>query len=408
MNELELLKEIEYVRFGGTKQEYKTALWIKEKLAELGIDSKYEPFKVNASVISKQTLKVTKPYEEEIETKAYFCSPSVKELKAPLYYCPNTDEISLSKVRGKIVMVDGYLGYWRYKDLYDNKAVGIIVHNGDLYDDNKDIDQREIREQLQEVGLLPVVQINTKDAYKLVQNGAEEVCISIESKDVNAQSGNVICDLKGKSDKTIIFTAHYDSTWLSKGAYDNATGTIGLLKIAQYFKIYRPYHNLRFVFCGSEERGLLGSKAYVKAHEEELKDIALCINLDMIGSTMGQFGAFVTADNELVSYVKYLACEKGFPLTSMQEVYSSDSTPFADKGVPALSFARNTHITPIHCHHDTIESLSLKRMQEDIEFIIEFTKRMANAKVFPVKHEIPENMKEQLDKYMCRKRNDLK
>lgn len=45
MNELELLKEIEYVRFGGTKQEYKTALWIKEKLAELGIDSKYEPFK---------------------------------------------------------------------------------------------------------------------------------------------------------------------------------------------------------------------------------------------------------------------------------------------------------------------------------------------------------------------------
>lgn len=33
---------------------------------------------------------------------------------------------------------------------------------------------------------------------------------------------------------------------------------------------------------------------------------------------------------------------------------------------------------------------------------------MANAKVFPVKHEIPENMKEQLDIYMCRKRNDLK
>ena len=34
------------------------------------------------------------------------------------------------------------------------------------------------------------------------------------------------------------------------------------------------------LWCGSEERGLLGSKAYVAAHEEDLKKTVLNINLD--------------------------------------------------------------------------------------------------------------------------------
>ena len=46
-------------------------------------------------------------------------------------------------------------------------------------------------------------------------------------------------------------------------------------------------YGLRFVWCGSEERGLLGSKAYCEAHEEELKKGVLNVNLDMIGCTTG-------------------------------------------------------------------------------------------------------------------------
>ena len=407
-NEMELLKEIEYVRFGGTKQEYKTAMWIKENLASLGLESHYEAFNVQASIVKKASLEVVEPYAQTINCRAYFASKSVNELVAPLYYFTNNDPVALKEVKGKIALVDGYLGYWRYKDLIENGAVGIIVHNGYLYDDNYDIDQREIREKLKELGVLPVVQINTKDAYKMIQNAASEVKITIESSDTVAESGNVVCDIEGESDKTIVFTAHYDSTWLSKGSYDNATGTVGLLKIAEYFVGHKPYHNLRFVFCGSEERGLLGSKAYVAKHKEELKDVALCINLDMIGSTMGKFIACVSAENALVNYLNYFACEEGVSLKAYQDVYSSDSTPFADEGVPSLSFARDTNITPIHCHHDTTASLTLSQMQYDIAFINAFASRMAAAKVFPVDHTIPENIKEKLDVYMLRKKPSTK
>lgn len=43
-------------------------------------------------------------------------------------------------------------------------------------------------------------------------------------------------------------------------------------------------------------------------------------------------------------------------------------------------------------------------MCEDIDFIIAFTDRMANAAKCPVEKKIPDNMKEKLDIYLARKR----
>ena len=90
-----------------------------------------------------------------------------------------------------------------------------------------------------------------------------------------------------------------------------------------------------------------------------------------------------------------------------QDVYSSDSTPFADKGVPAVSFAR---ISPpntgtIHNRYDTMALMSGEQMAADIGFLAAFTRRMANAACCPVKRVIPDNVKDKLDIYLCRKRD---
>ena len=58
----------------------------------------------------------------------------------------------------------------------------------------------------------------------------------------------------------------------------------------QYGKLHYPQQDidqrdLREAVVG-EERGLLGSKAYVRDHEEELDKIVLNINLDMIGANL--------------------------------------------------------------------------------------------------------------------------
>ena len=55
---------------------------------------------------------------------------------------------------------------------------------------------------------------------------------------------------------------------------------------------------------------------------------------------MGKFIACCTSEEKLVNYIQYMASEYGFGCGPYQDVYSSDSTPFADKGIPAVSFAR--------------------------------------------------------------------
>ena len=46
-----------------------------------------------------------------------------------------------------------------------------------------------------------------------------------------------------------------------------------------------------------------------------------------------------------------------------------------------------------------------EQMVADIDFIINFTGRMANAALCPVAREMPDNMKEKLDIYLARKRD---
>lgn len=105
-------------------------------------------------------------------------------------------------------------------------------------------------------------------------------------------------------------------------------------------------------------------------------------------------------------FIEYFASVEGFGIKVRQDVYSSDSTPFADKGVPALSFARiaPNNTATIHNSYDTIDVMKMEHMQKDMEFIAKFTETMANAKRCPVSKEIPEKMKEKLDHYLGRKR----
>ena len=340
----------------------------------------------------------------EVPCKGYLCAGS-HDVEAPFYYLRTNDPYSLSQCRGKIVMIDGYLGYWMYQDILANGVLGVVTYDGDANYCDRDIDQRELRSYVHQGNRIPCVNINVKDAVELIRKGVSTARITLKQEEYTSNSHNVILDLPGQVEQTIVFSAHYDSTSLSQGAYDNMSGSVGLLAMAEYFASHPHRCGLRFLWCGSEERGLLGSKAYC-AGEGALKDCVLNINLDMIGCVMGHFISCVTAEEKLCGYISYLGSELGMGIQVEQGVYSSDSTPFADKGVPAVSFARRAprNTATIHNSYDTMALLKGEQMVEDIRFIQTFAQRMANACRCPVAPEIPENMKQKLDIYLCRVR----
>ena len=406
----QILMDTDYVHISGSPEELRAAEYLKGECEKLGVAAHLEAFPVEMCEMKSASLSVTAENGKvrEIPCKGFrLCGSG--SVEAPLVYLPDTDPASLTKAAGNIVLLDAWFGHFLYQDLVKSGAKGIITYDGNLNFADRDIDHKELRPYVVgEAEKLLAVSINAKDAFELVKSGAKTAKICVEQDEFEGESHNVVAELPGESDEWIVMTAHYDTTPLSRGSYDNMSGCIGLLAAMDALRGTKHRYGLRFVFCGSEERGLLGSKAYVAAHEAELEKIALNINLDMIGTYMGRFIARVSAEDALAQYIRYFASIRGFGIKASCGVYSSDSTPFADKGVPALSFARlaGGNMAPIHNRYDTPAVLSDKQILDDCAFITSFTKEMADAVKCPVKREIPEKVKKELDEYLNRKRRE--
>ena len=404
MNAKELMKILEdntYIRTSGTEQELRCARYIQEKAAEFGGEAYLQTFEVPMARIQKAELEVD---GVRYPCTGYLCAGNW-EVEAPLYYLRKDDELSLSHCRGKIVLLDTFVGYWKYQDLVKAGAAGYITCNGTVYSADRDIDQKEQRAFVHKGHRMPAVNIHVTDAIDIVRRDGKMAKIVLQQEEWTGQSHNVILDIPGEVEEYISFTAHYDTTHLSIGPYDNMSGAAGLLYLAEYFAKNPGHYSLKFIWCGSEERGLLGAK-YFCSDEDRIKNCIMNINLDMIGCLMGRFISCVTAGERLSSYISCMSSELGFQNEVYRDIYSSDSTPFADKNIPAVSFARISPRTMsgYHDRYDTLDCMSGEQMEQDFEFVLAFAKRMAAAKRCPFPREMPEDIRSKLDNYLGVKR----
>ena len=406
--ELSELKRIfddtDYVRRSGTPGEKQAAEYLLGRCEALGVKAWLEEFSVPMGEIEAAEVLAD---GKSVPCKGLSCCGS-GSAEGELYYMPGLDPVSIAGAKDKIVLVDNMgVNHFVYQDLMKAGARGILFQCGSLHTPDRDIEERDLRALV--VGderKVLCAMLHAETALQLVKTGAKQVRITVRQREYEGKSHNVVAELPGKREEWIVLTAHYDTTSHSHGAYDNMTGCAGLLWVMEALKDTERNYGLRFVFCGSEERGLLGSKAYADAHEKELEQAVLNINLDMIGSAMGKFIACATAEDKLPHYLGYMGAELGFPVEASTGVYSSDSTSFADKGVPALSLARlaSEKIAPIHVRYDRQDVLSMPQLAKDCAFITELTRRMACAALCPVARTIPEKLRRQIDEYLYRKR----
>lgn len=398
---MNILEETAYVKTGGSAEELSCAEYIRQKVSALGLVAQLQPFDVQMAQIQTAELTVD---GTSIRCTGYLCAGNW-DVEAPLYYLRGTDPVSLAECKGKIVLLDTFVGYWKYRDLEEHGAIGYITCNGSLFLPDRDLDQKEQRSFVHLGNRMPAVNIHTEDAVRIVRANGKMARIRLEQTEWVGQSHNVILDIPGETEEYIAFTAHYDSTHLSVGVYDNMSGSAGLLYLAEYFSKNPQRYSLRFIWCGSEERGLLGSKYYC-SDEKRLEKCVMNINLDMIGCLMGKFITCVSGEEKLSNYIASMSAELGFPNEVSLGVYSSDSTPFADKNIPAISFARNAQrsMAGYHDRYDVLDVMSSEQMEEDFAFVLAFAKRMASAKVFPFTGEMPEMVRTKLDNYLGRKR----
>lgn len=409
----ELLQKLSFTRFGGTEEEKRAAQILAEEIASFGGKSEIMDFEIPAYDVQKCSVKVTEPFQKEIDCIPHGFSGQLPEGGADLklrYVEVNSPAgfYGLSKdLSDTAVLVNPPLNFDFYKELVDRKAGAILVIAMDKwYETTKVTEMRTmaVRDEYRTIGKVPTFTILSRDAMEIVRDGAEKVHLELRQTETTHTSRDVIATVEGTeiTDECVALTAHFDSVTVGIGSWDNASGAVNLMYIYEHFLKNPPKRTMHFVWCGSEEQGLYGSQAFINQHEELLPSIRFCFNFDMCGTILGSNNLFVTGGDDLKAIAEQICNEAGYPVTTRTGVHSSDSAPFADKGIPSVGLSRGTRSGEIHTTHDLMPIMSAKKLYENGEFAIFFISRFVNAAVFPVKREIPEDTVKEVEKYFAK------
>ena len=313
-----LLKELAYEKVSCSPEEKKAALRLLEEAKSCGVEAHLEEFSVACGKVHQAKLTVTAPYGKEYEVTGYERARSTPQggLEGELYYAENLLPIHLEQAKGKIVLMNGRLRRADYEKLQKAGAAAILTFSGTTIDrlSDTDCDIRKLRETLTEpFGDAVAMNLRAADAAELVRRGAKTLKLELEGETYDGTSQNVCAVIPGtqKPEEIISFGAHYDSVYFSTGVYDNMSGSVIIMELLRYFMQNKPKRTMKFNWYGSEEQGLLGSKAWVKAHEDELDKHVLMINVDVAGPILGQNGCPVLATDAVVGYIDALLKENG-------------------------------------------------------------------------------------------------
>lgn len=409
--ELELLKKIGFTRVAGSEEEKRAAEILKAECEAIGAPAVMESFEIEDAVVKTARLEILEPFSQEYQVTGYKCAENTPEsgLEAEFLYVENATEANLAEAKGKIVLVNGFLRVPLFRKLMKAGVAGIVTMEGELRDrpEETDLSTRKLRRTLRAFGNVPLVHMRVRDAMDLVAKGASKARILLENETVERTSHNVVATVLGTELplEVVSFGAHYDSVDYSTGVYDNGAGSVITMEILRHFVENPPRRTVKFMWYGAEEIGLEGSWAYVKAHKEELKDHRLMINVDVGGPILGADKIAVTGEEKLVTYLEYFTKLGGYAAEVRQDIYSSDSIPFAESGVPGVNFSRDgaQGAAYIHNRFDTLEFLSAQALEKTTTQVLDFGNQMVNARIFPVKREIPKEVAEKVEKYLYKK-----
>jgi Zn-dependent M28 family amino/carboxypeptidase len=278
-------------------------------------------------------------------------------------------------------------------------AVGVVIMN-----EGTDGRTNTFSGRLSKAAGVPVVGVSYELGHSMDiaagTDGTDTVRLSVDAVTGRRATRNVLADTASVGDGPVtIVGAHLDSVAEGPGINDNGSGSAAVLEAALRLAQERTQGRgrVRFAFWGAEERGLIGSRHHVEAmSDEERRNIALYINLDMVGSPnfaryiqgsgpSGE-GVAAVARRELVADFR----EHGLPFEERTgSRFGTDDASFSQKGISIVglytggggpkSEAQATLVggtagRPYDpCYHqacDTIENINREVLEENTRALV--------------------------------------
>jgi hypothetical protein len=216
---------------------------------------------------------------------------------------------------------------------------------------------------------------------------------------------NAIGVLEGSDPKLrheyVLFTAHMDhigvtpgvADSINNGADDDASGTAGVIELAEAFSQpgARPRRSLVFMTVSGEEKGLWGSHYWSERPTVPIKDVVANINMDMIGRNwadtivaIGKEHSDLGSALERVSRrhpeLRMTAIDDRWP--DERFYFRSDHYNFARKGVPILFFFNGVH-EDYHQPSDEISKVNADKEARILRLVFYLGTEVANTTARP-------------------------
>lgn len=219
---------------------------------------------------------------------------------------------------------------------------------------------------------------------------------TVNSKIVKAR--NVLGMIEGeKKDEFIVVGAHYDHVgkwngWIWNGADDNASGTVGVMTIAKAFKATgkKPEKSIIFAAWTAEEKGLWGSRYFVRQAMKKNMNIVLNLNYDMIARDAE---GDLNKNKASMTYTKVNAGIEELTKKHIEDYKinldlayrpserpagGSDHAPFAQEDIPIFYFMAAMH-PDYHLPSDELYKINWKKMVNIIKLGFLNTWELSNS-----------------------------
>ena len=415
-------------RFAGTESERRAQEHMVAKLKEYGYgNARAEPFRYFGWKRGPASLKVTEPYEREFPVISLAVSPGGEVEGEVVDLGTGSPEefeaVDSADVEGKIVLCSsatsptGKRVHRRTKYGYavEYGAVGFIFMN---HNPGQLPPTGSLRPSYRLGGEILGVGISLEHGSlmrRLARGRPLKAEIRNESRIVpETESANIVCELPGssKKDEWIVVGGHYDGHDIAQGAMDNLSGTVATMELARVLRKYegRFKRSIRFICFACEEIGVTGPTCYVDQHKDEMRDVAIMVNLELGGLANKdgtQHAAFtVFQPPKLKEMLEEFGEETGYPMTvSTGTSAASDHWPFYMQGVPTVTMGAEPSPSRLivgrgwgHTTADMMDKVDPRNMQEGAMVLARLLLRLANQEEKIAEHTPLEEIIDHLEK----------
>ncbi|MEQ1885050.1 MAG: M28 family peptidase [Bryobacteraceae bacterium] len=199
---------------------------------------------------------------------------------------------------------------------------------------------------------------------------------NIEEKPVKGlKTPNVVCTSPGSLNSVVVVGAHFDLVEAGHGVADNWSGASLLPSLYEGFTKIPRRHTFRFVAFAGEERGLVGSRAYVKDIGKAKDSVSAMVNMDTLG--LGETEVWVShADKKLMELMNLTASSVNLPVNgvNIEAVGSTDSESFREKKIPAITIHSLTQATLrlLHSPQDRMEAINKNEYYKTYRLVLAY------------------------------------